>query len=271
MTTPTAPPSAPASGDICLRQILADGAVFAQAAGQTARTYFRQHNAVEFKEDESPVTVIDQRIEQELKQAIAAKYPMDGIFGEESGVDGGLDGNLWVIDPIDGTRSFISGNPLFGMLLAYVQNGVPVAGIISMPMLDELYCGSPGQGATCNGEPINVSGQREIDDCTLYINEGEKLIAEHPDRLSRLLKAGKTRRFGYDCYPHALLAAGHIDAVVDYDLKPYDYLALTSVISAAGGIMTDWQGNPLDLSSDGAVVAAATPELHQSLLAVLNG
>ena len=264
-------PSAKFAGDISLRQILADGAEFAQAAGITARKYFRQHNAVEFKADESPVTVIDQQIEQELKQAIAAKYPSDGIFGEESGVDGGLDGALWVIDPIDGTRSFISGNPLFGMLLSYVQNGAPVAGIISMPVLDELYCGAIGQGATCNGAPISVSGQRYIDDCTLYINEGEKLIAEHPERLARLLKAGKTRRFGYDCYPHALLAAGHIDAVVDYDLKPYDYLALTSVISAAGGIMTDWQGRALDLSSDGAVVAAATPELHRALLALLNG
>ncbi|GGA27591.1 inositol monophosphatase family protein [Neptunicoccus cionae] len=263
-------PTSTSAGDISLRQILADGVDFAQAAGKTARTYFRQHNAVEFKEDESPVTVIDQRIEQELKTAISAKYPLDGIFGEESGVDGGLDGNLWVIDPIDGTRSFISGNPLFGMLLSYVQNGAPVAGLISMPMLDEIYCGAVGQDATCNGAPISVSNQRSIDDCTLYINEGEKLIAEHPERLSRLLMAGKTRRFGYDCYPHALLAAGHIDAVVDYDLKPYDYLALSAVITAAGGIMTDWQGKPLDLNSGGAVVAAATPELHHSLLALLK-
>ncbi|PLS21281.1 inositol monophosphatase family protein [Neptunicoccus cionae] len=266
MTDPTANPA----GGICLHQILADGTDFVQAAGATARSYFRQHNAVEFKDDESPVTVIDQRIEQELKKAIAAKYPMDGIFGEESGVDGGLDGNLWVIDPIDGTRSFISGNPLFGMLLAYVRHGAPLAGIISMPVLDELYCGAIGQGATCNGAPISVSDQRNIDDCTLYINEGEKLMAEHPEPLARLLKAGKTRRFGYDCYPHALLAAGHIDAVVDYDLKPYDYLALASVITAAGGILTDWQGRALDLSSDGAVVAAATPELHRALLALLN-
>lgn len=267
MTTPTANPT----GDTCLRQILVDGTVFAHAAGATARRYFRQHTDVVYKDDESPVTVIDQMIEQDLKQAIAAKYPQDGIFGEESGVDGDLTGNLWVIDPIDGTRSFISGNPLFGMLLSYVQKGAPVAGIISMPMLDELYCGAIGQAATCNGQPISVSKQRNIDGCTLYINEGEKMIAEQPKPLSRLLQAGKTRRFGYDCYPHALLAAGHIDAVVDYDLKPYDYLALTAVITAAGGIMTDWGGNPLNLSSDGAVVAAATPELHRSLLALLNG
>ncbi|QCO55841.1 inositol monophosphatase [Pseudorhodobacter turbinis] len=264
-------PTAPQANDTRLSQILADGEVFARAAGETARKFFRKHNNVEFKEDESPVTVIDQMIERDLKQAIAAKYPQDGIFGEESGVDGDLTGNLWVIDPIDGTRSFISGNPLFGMLLSYMQKGMPMAGIISMPMLDEIYCGAVGHPATCNGQPIKVSEQRNIDDCTLYINEGDKMIVDHPETLSKLLKVGKNCRFGYDCYPHALLAAGHVDAVVDFDLKPYDYLALTPVIEAAGGIMTDWQGKPLDLSSDGAVVAAATPELHRALLALLNG
>lgn len=252
-----------------LKKIIADSEDFAKSAGITARKFFRRHNKTEFKEDESPVTVIDQMIEHDLKLAIAAKYPNDGIFGEESGVEGDLEGNLWVIDPIDGTRSFISGNPLFGMLLAYLENGAPVAGVISMPVLEEIYTGAVGQTAKCNGVAIRVSGQRTIETCTLYINEGDKLIAERPKQLSRLLKVGKTRRFGYDCYPHALLAAGHVDAVVDYDLKPYDYLALRAVIEAAGGIITDWQGQPLDLKSDGAVVAAASPELHSALLAVL--
>lgn len=263
--------SANLRNEAAISQILEDAGIFARAAGATARQYFRQHNDVSFKDDESPVTVIDQLIERDLKEAIRSKYPHDGVFGEESGVSGGLDGNLWVIDPIDGTRSFISGNPLFGMLLSYVRKGEPVAGIISMPMLNETYCGAIGHQATCNGKPIVVSKQRNIDDCTLYINEGEKLIADHSDVLGRLLAAGKTRRFGYDCYPHALLAAGHIDAVVDYDLKPYDSLALAAVVTAAGGIVTDWLGQPLDLSSSGAVVSAATPELHSSLLALLNG
>lgn len=253
-----------------LKKIIADSETFAQSAGITARQYFRGHNKIAFKEDESPVTVIDQKIEHDLKLAIASQYPDDGIFGEESGIDGDLDGNLWVIDPIDGTRSFISGNPLFGMLLAYLEQGVPVAGVISMPMLNEVYTGAVGQVAKCNGKAIKVSDQQDIDACTLYINEGDKLIDERPKQLSRLLQAGKTRRFGYDCYPHALLAAGYIDAVVDYDLKPYDYLALSAVIEAAGGMITDWDGQRLDLNSNGAVVAAATPELHASLLALLK-
>lgn len=250
--------------------IVEDCQQWADEAAILARKYFRQPTQVDFKEDESPVTVIDQLIESELKKSIAAKYPQDGILGEESGTQGETCDNLWVIDPIDGTRSFVSGNPLFGMLLAYVESGTPVAGVISMPMLDEVYSGALGLPATCNGQTIKTSGQSNIDDCTLYINEGEKLLAEHPEKLNRLLTAGKVKRFGYDCYPHALLAAGHIDAVIDYDLKPYDFLALAMVIQSAGGIITDWQGNPLDMHSKGDVLCAATPALHQSLLSLLN-
>ena len=262
--------TAQASTDNPIAHILKDCHDFAEMAGSMARTYFRHTNEIQYKSDESPVTVVDQMIEQELKKAIFAKYPSHGFFGEESGVDGNTDGDLWVIDPIDGTRSFITGNPLFGMLLAYLEKGVPVAGTISMPMLDEIYAGGIGSQATCNGVPIQVSNQRELAECSLYINEGEKILMDHPDQLSRLLATGRTRRFGYDCYPHALLASGHIDAVVDYDLKAYDYLALSSVVRAAGGVMTDWQGNELDLNSGGAVISAATPELHEGLLALLN-
>jgi histidinol phosphatase-like enzyme (inositol monophosphatase family) len=250
--------------------IVKDCQQWADEAAVLARKYFRQPTQVSFKADESPVTVIDQLIESELKKSISAKYPQDGILGEESGTEGATCDNLWVIDPIDGTRSFVSGNPLFGMLLAYVESNVPVAGIISMPMLSEVYSGGLGLPATCNAQPITASDQANIDDCTLYINEGEKLLAEHPQTLGRLLSAGKVKRFGYDCYPHALLAAGHIDAVIDYDLKPYDYLALSMVIQSAGGIITDWKGNKLDMHSKGDVVSAATPELHQSLLKLLN-
>lgn len=261
----------PAETACSTNQILLDFNDFATTAARLAQKHFRRTAEVEFKADESPVTAIDRMIEEALKSAILGKYPDHGIFGEESGVDGDADGKLWVIDPIDGTRSFITGNPLFGMLLAYLENGQPVAGCISMPMLNEVYVGGRGIAATLNGRPVRVSDQTRIEDCRLYINEGEKLLADHGDVLARLLTVGRTRRFGYDCYPHAQLAAGHIDVVLDYDLKPYDYLALSCVITAAGGIVTDWQGRALNLQSSGAVVAAATPELHSRILALLNG
>ncbi|WP_299870876.1 inositol monophosphatase family protein [uncultured Cocleimonas sp.] len=258
------------SDDYDYTQVLSDCETWAEEAAVLARQYFRQPTKVDFKEDESPVTVIDQLIENEIKKAISLKYPDDGILGEESGIKGNIDDNLWVIDPIDGTRSFVSGNPLFGFLLAFVKSGVPVAGVISMPMLNEIYSGAVGLPATCNGKPINVSNQTSLDECVLYINEGEKLVAGHPEKLSRLLKVGKVRRFSYDCYPHALLAQGQIDAVIDYDLKPYDYFSLSAVIEAAGGIVTDWKGNKLDMNSKGDVVSAATPELHKALIDLLD-
>lgn len=249
--------------------ILADCEKWAQEAAIVAKQHFRQPTRIDFKSDESPVTAIDQLIEKNLKEAISNKYPNDSILGEESGADQRSSNKLWVIDPIDGTRSFISGNPLFGMLIAYVEAGCSVAGAISMPILNEIYTGSANSPAKCNGQEIKVSGQTSINDATLYINEGEKLIESHPEILQKLLASSKLKRFGYDCYPHSLLASGHIDAVVDYDLKPYDYLSLSVVIKAAGGVITDWQGNDLTMDSNGEVLATSSPELHEEFLKLL--
>jgi inositol-phosphate phosphatase/L-galactose 1-phosphate phosphatase/histidinol-phosphatase len=251
--------------------VVRDGLEIAEIAAETARGFFRNALNVDFKDDQSPVTVADQTVEKVVRKLISERYPNDGIFGEEHGFDGAGEDNIWVVDPIDGTRSFISGFPLFGFLLAHLHNGQSEIGIISMPILEEVFCGVTGQGATLNGKPINVSQTTKLDKAILYINEGDKIYADNPDVFGRLMKAGQTRRFSYDCYPHALLAAGHVDAVVDYDLKPYDFLALGPVIEGAGGILTDWQGQALQLEYEGPVVAAATPELHEQLLSVLNG
>ncbi|MEX0302448.1 MAG: inositol monophosphatase family protein [Leisingera sp.] len=260
----------PTSEQLSVSTVLGDCVAWAEMSAATALRFFRQGNAVEFKEDLSPVTLADRSVEQELKAAIAAKYPGHGFFGEETGIEGDGNGSLWVIDPIDGTRSFISGHPLFGTLMAYLSKGQLQAGVISMPRLNEIYCGGRGVPATCNGTPIRVSGQCNLEEAVVYINEGEKLLADHPAIVARLLHTGQTRRFGYDCYPHALLAAGHVDAVIDYDLKPYDFLAVSAVVEAAGGVVTDWSGNALTLESEGAIVSAATPEVHAALLPLLS-
>lgn len=240
-------------------------------ASAKAMSFFRGHLGVEFKADESPVTQADKAVEQEVRAYLGQHFPDHGLFGEEGGHDGETRREMWVIDPIDGTRSFLSGHPLFGFLLAHLTDGAPDLGVIGMPALGEVYLGARGRGAWLNGEVISVSQQTHLDDAILYINEGPKILRDHPKSFQRLLAAGQTQRFAYDCYPHALLAAGHVDAVVDYDLQPYDFLALAPVIEAAGGIISDWQGAPLGLHSGGAVVSAATPEVHGQLLAVLNG
>jgi inositol-phosphate phosphatase/L-galactose 1-phosphate phosphatase/histidinol-phosphatase len=238
----------------------------AQMASATALSYFRKRLDIEKKCDESPVTVADLQIEREVRAMLGACFPEHEVLGEEYGAGDLTKENVWVIDPIDGTRSFISGHPLFGFLLAYLKAGKSQIGMVSMPALGELFVGILGQGASLNGEKIRVSGQTQLSEAILSINEGEKLFAFEPQIHARLVQAGHTRRFGYDCYPHALLAAGHIDGVVDYDLKPFDFLPLVGLIEAAGGIISDWQGRPLTFQSDGKVVSAATPELHRALL-----
>lgn len=243
----------------------------AEIAAEAARGYFRGRLGIEFKEDESPVTQADKGVEAEVRAYLEQHFPDHGIFGEEQGFDGVDRDEIWIIDPIDGTRSFLSGHPLFGFLLGYLKAGVPQLGVIGMPTLGETFIGVPGQGATLNGKAIQVSRQTRLDRAVLYVNEGDKIYRDYPQLFDRLMQSGQTRRFAYDCYPHALLAAGHVDAVIDYDLQPYDYLPVSAVIEAAGGVITDWDGRPLGLQSDGRVVSAATPELHAEMLAVIKG
>ncbi|QFT75119.1 inositol monophosphatase family protein [Ruegeria sp. THAF33] len=242
----------------------------ADITSESAMRFFRGSLGIEFKQDESPVTQADKAVEAEVRSYLKQHFPGHGIFGEEHGQEAGDGLHMWVIDPIDGTRSFLSGHPLFGFLLAHLVDGRPRLGLVGMPALHETYLGVVGDGASLNGQPIEVSNTTRLDQSVLYVNEGDKIYRDHPDLFSRLMNAGQTRRFAYDCYPHALLASGHVDAVVDYDLQPYDYLALSPLITAAGGVMTDWHGHALTLDSDGAVVSAATPELHAELLDLIN-
>ncbi|WP_171185441.1 inositol monophosphatase family protein [Ruegeria sp. HKCCC2117] len=242
----------------------------ADIASSSAMRFFRGSLGVEFKLDESPVTQADKAVEAEVRSYLNQHFPEHGVFGEEHGQEAGDGRHMWVIDPIDGTRSFLSGYPLFGFLLAHLVDGQPQLGLVGMPALNEVYVGVIGEGAALNGEPIRTSQQKRLDQSILYVNEGDKIHRDHLDLFNCLMQAGQTRRFAYDCYPHALLAAGHVDAVVDYDLQPYDYLAVAPLIAAAGGVMTDWQGRALTLESDGAVVSAATPDLHADLLKLIN-
>ncbi|CUH74815.1 Inositol-1-monophosphatase [Tritonibacter multivorans] len=254
-----------------LDALMAHGARMAHIASETAMLFFRGELGVDFKADLSPVTQADKAVEAAIRAYLSDHFPDHGIFGEEEGRTGGDQAQLWVIDPIDGTRSFLSGHPLFGFLLAHLVDGAPQLGVIAMPALGEVFVAGRGASARLNGAPIQSSDVARLDQAILYVNEGDKLFRDHSAIFGRLMSSGQTRRFAYDCYPHALLAAGHVDAVVDYDLQPYDFLALAPIIEAAGGVVTDWQGQPLHLGSSGAIVSAATPELHRELLGVLNG
>jgi len=253
--------------DITDTALLTYASTLAEDAGKVAMGYFRGTLGIEVKADLSPVTVADKAVEAFVRARLMQDFPNDGVFGEEEGASGLDKRRVWVLDPIDGTRSFLSGYPTFGFLLAILEHGKPKIGVVGIPAMGEVYTGM-GQVARCNGQPISVSGQTALRDAILYIHEVEHMRTGDEAVLEKLTTSGATRRFAYDCYAHALLAAGHIDAVVDYNLQPYDYLPLCALIEAAGGVITDWHGQPLTLESDGRVISAATPALHAELLEI---
>jgi inositol-phosphate phosphatase / L-galactose 1-phosphate phosphatase / histidinol-phosphatase len=238
------------------------------AAAAIPMRHFRSGVAVEDKPDASPVTIADRETEEHIRQAIEARFPSHGIFGEEFGKRNADAEYTWIIDPIDGTRSFICGVPLFGMLLGVLHRGAPVAGVIRMPALGETFAGCRGGGATLNGTPVRCRNV-PVAEARIFINEANRMLTREPERLARLMGLGRVQRFSNDCYQFGLLAAGQIDAVVDFDLQPYDYLPVVPVVEAAGGIITDWRGGKLGLQSDGTVIAAATRGLYSAIKSAL--
>jgi len=239
------------------------------AAAAIPMQYFRTSIAVEDKPDESPVTIADRETEAYIRREIEKRFPSHSIFGEEFGRSGQDSNYTWIIDPIDGTRSFICGFPLFGMLLGVLHGDEPVTGVIRMPALGEVFSGFRGGGAHKDTAPIHCRESIRLKDARIVINEANRMLLNEPLKLRRLMSLGAIRRFFNDCYPFALLALGQIDVVIDSDLQPYDYLPIVPVVEAAGGIMTDWDGEKLSLRSNGSILAAATPELHREVMSQL--
>ncbi len=243
----------------------------ADAAGEIVRRYFRRGVAVDDKADTSPVTIADREAEAALRSLIEKRFPSDGILGEEHG-SARIDAErVWVLDPIDGTKSFISGVPLFGTLIALVERGVPVLGVIDQPISRERWVGARGCRSTLNGAEISTRACPTLGSATLFATSPDMFKGADAEGFQRLKDAVKLARFGGDCYAYGLLAAGFIDLVVEASLKPYDYAALVPVIAGAGGSVTDWRGNPLGLASDGRVLACGDPALARAARDLLAG
>ncbi len=246
---------------------------FAEALCDLARPialrHFRTALDIVTKADESPVTVADRAIEAALRAEIEARFPEHGVFGEEMGMKPGS-GTTWVIDPIDGTKSFVTGLPLFGTLIALCEDDRPVLGAIDMPALGERWTGGPS-GATFNGAPARASRCERLGEAGFFTTSPEAFRGADEAILRRFTERTAIRRYGGDCYIYGLLASGHCDLVVECGLQPYDFAALVPVIEAAGGIVTDWAGEALTLRSEGRVLAAATRALHAEALALIAG
>ena len=242
----------------------------ADRAREITRTWFRADLSVQNKKDRSPVTIADEQAEQAMRDIILQHHPEHGFFGEETGIRHSRSDWQWVIDPIDGTKCFATGMPTFGTLIALLYRGNPVIGIIDHCILDERWVGICGRPTTHNGETCHTRSTQKLADASVYTTTMDMFDERAATQASRLTTACNFRVFGGDCYGYGLLACGFNDLMCEADLKPYDFFALVPVITGAGGIISDWQGNPLTLNSAGDVLASANIHLHNAALARLN-
>lgn len=225
--------------------------------------------AVEAKADDTPVTIADREAEAVLRRMIESAFPDHGIVGEEHGIIRGEADFVWVLDPIDGTKSFVTGKPLFGTLIALLREGRPVIGVIDMPALGERWVGAEGQPTTFNGRPARCRTCPALSDGWLYATSPAMFSSGDLPAFERLGARCRATLFGADCYAYGLLASGTVDVVCEASMQPYDYCALVPVIAGAGGVITDWNGAPLGLASDGRVLAAGDPRVHAAAREVL--
>lgn len=218
-----------------------------------------------------PVTEADRAAEQAMRAVLAQERPDDGIIGEEFGTKAGTSGLTWVLDPIDGTRGYISGSPTWGVLISVADASGPLFGIIDQPFIGERFCGGFGI-AEVDGpmgkHPLATRKSRGFGDATLLSTFPEVGTPAERRAFEKVSEAVRLTRFGMDCYGYALLAAGQVDLVIEAGLQPYDIHAPICVVKAAGGVVSNWQGGAAH--HGGQVIAAANPDIHAVALAVLQ-
>ena len=244
----------------------------ANAAGAAIRQHWRGAIGIETKADATPVTLADRAAETAIRAILDVERPGEGIIGEEFGVSRETASRQWVIDPIDGTTSFAAGRPIFGTLIALMEEGWPVMGVIDQPILNERWVGVAGRCTTLNGIATKTRACRELAQATLATTSPNCFDDQEAAHFMGLAAKTAHRRlvWGGDCYNYALLASGHIDIVVEAGLKLYDFAALIPVVEGAGGQMCDWNGDMLNADSDGRVIALGDPARLDDVLEALG-
>lgn len=217
-----------------------------------------------------PVTVADRASEDVMRAILAQRRPQDAILGEERGTTPGTSGLTWVLDPIDGTRGYLSGTPTWGVLIAVCDATGPIYGVIDQPYIGERFCGGFGRADVAGPmgrAALRARPARALSDAIIFTTFPEVGTPAEGAAFARVARAAKLVRYGMDCYAYALIAAGQIDLVIEAGLQTYDVCAPIAVIEAAGGIVTNWQGGPAH--SGGQILAAANAQVHAAALALL--
>lgn len=260
--------------DVEQDDIMATAAALADVARVITLKYFRSNDlAAENKEVDrfDPVTVADRACEIAMRDILAQRRPDDAILGEEFGAKSGTSGLTWVLDPIDGTRSYLAGAPTWGVLISVRDGTGPIYGLIDQPFIGERFAGGFGRAET-NGpmgqHALKTRAARALSEAILFSTFPEVGTQAEGAAFRRVASAAKLTRYGTDCYAYALIALGQIDLVIEAGLQAYDVQAPMAVIHAAGGIVTNWQGGPC--AEGGQILAAANRDIHAAAMALLN-
>lgn len=241
----------------------------ADAVRPVVLKHFANEMAFQRKADKSPVTAADREAEAVMRQTIERAWPDHGILGEEYGADRTDATFVWVLDPIDGTKSFVTGKPLFGTLIALTRDGVPIVGIIDMPALGQRWVGAEDRPTTFNDTSVSVRSCPALQDAWLYATSPQMFEGAEFAAFERLRQACYATVYGADLYAYGLLSSGRVDLVCEASLKPYDYCAVVPVVQGAGGVISDWEGRALGLTSGSRVLAAGDRLAHEAGLAAL--
>jgi histidinol phosphatase-like enzyme (inositol monophosphatase family) len=250
-----------------IRDLLAVAMRVAREGGRHTLAYFNRGPAVEWKADQTPVTVADREAEAVMRGEIAQAFPDHSILGEEAGETRGSAPYRWIIDPVDGTRTFMRGVPLFGSLVAVEGADGPIVGVIYLPVLDEMVAAARGEGCTWNGHPCRVSAADRLEDALVTLTD-DRMARARAAGYERLALGAQLLRTWGDCYGYALVATGRAEVALDVGMHVWDCAALLPIIEEAGGRFTDWSGRR---TISGGEVVATNGALHGQVLALLGG
>jgi histidinol-phosphatase len=250
-----------------LSEYLQTAVSLAHEAGRLALTHYQRGVAVEQKPDRSPVTIADRSAEQLIRQRLATAYPGHSVLGEEFGADDARASHRWIVDPIDGTRSFVHGVPLFGVLIGLEIDGVVVAGVCHLPAVDETLAAARGLGCTWNGRPVRASQTAALADATVVYSDARSMRRRLGPRWTELEETVHDVRGWGDCYGHCLVATGRADVMLDAVMNPWDCAALLPILEESGGRFTDWRGQA---RIDGGDAVSTNGLLHGAVLDLLR-
>lgn len=241
--------------------------VLADESAKIIRSYFRTNVSIDLKTDNSPVTIADKKAEELMRELIMKHYPDHGILGEEHGVHNGAAEYQWILDPIDGTKSFICGALTFGTLIALMKNGQPVLGVINQPVLEEFLLGDNFK-AELNGNPVHVRECSSLSEAVLLTTDHLNIEKyQDAENFNRLIHQVKLYRNWGDCYGYYLTATGFADIMIDPVMSVWDSMALIPIVRGAGGVITDYNGND---AIKGSSIIASTAGLHDQVIKILN-